>query len=156
MRDSDVYVYLEVKVLVDQACVTLSTTWTVCSPPGSSVQGALQEGILEWGTISFSRGSFWPRDGTRVSCTADGFFTMWATRDIYMFSSVQFSHSVVSDYLQPHDCSTPGLPVYHQLPEFTQTHVHWVGDAIQPISPSVIHFSSCPQPFPTSGSFQMS
>ena len=29
------------------------------------------------------------------------------------------------------DCSTPGLPVHHQLPEFTQTHVHWVGDAIQ-------------------------
>ena len=31
----------------------------------------------------------------------------------------------------PMDCSTPGLPVYHQLPEFTQTHVHWVGDASQ-------------------------
>ena len=31
--------------------------------------------------------------------------------------------------------STPGLPVYHQLPEFTQTHVHWVGDAIQPSHP---------------------
>ena len=31
----------------------------------------------------------------------------------------------------PVDCSTPGLPVHHQLPEFTQTHVHWVGDAIQ-------------------------
>ena len=30
------------------------------------------------------------------------------------------------------DCSTPGLPVHHQLPEFTQTHVHSVGDAIQP------------------------
>ena len=30
------------------------------------------------------------------------------------------------------DCSTSGLPVHHQLPEFTQTHVHWVGDAIQP------------------------
>ena len=30
------------------------------------------------------------------------------------------------------DCSTPGLPVHHQLPEFTQTHVHWVSDAIQP------------------------
>ena len=30
------------------------------------------------------------------------------------------------------DCSTPGLPIYHQLPESTQTHVHWVGDAIQP------------------------
>ena len=33
------------------------------------------------------------------------------------------------------DCSTPGLPVHHQLPEFTQTHVHWVGDAIQPSCP---------------------
>ena len=31
--------------------------------------------------------------------------------------------------------STPGLPVHHQLPEFTQTHVHWVGDAIQPPHP---------------------
>ena len=33
------------------------------------------------------------------------------------------------------DCSTPGLPVHHQLPEFTQTHDHWVGDAIQPSHP---------------------
>ena len=33
------------------------------------------------------------------------------------------------------DCSTPGLPVHHQLPEFTQTHVHRVGDAIQPSHP---------------------
>ena len=39
-------------------------------------------------------------------------------------SSVQFTHSVVSDSLQPMDCSTPGLPVHHQLPEFTQSHVH--------------------------------
>ena len=35
----------------------------------------------------------------------------------------------------PMDCSTPGLPVHHQLPEFTQTHVHWVGDTIQPPHP---------------------
>ena len=33
------------------------------------------------------------------------------------------------------NCSTPGLPVHHQLPEFTKTHVHWVGDAIQPSHP---------------------
>ena len=33
------------------------------------------------------------------------------------------------------DCSTPGFPVYHQLPELTQTHVHWVSDAIQPSHP---------------------
>ena len=51
------------------------------------------------------------------------------------FSSVQFSRSVVSDSLQLHDCSTPGLPVHHKLPEFTQTHVHKVGDAIQPSHP---------------------
>ena len=51
------------------------------------------------------------------------------------------------------DCSMPGLPFHHQLPEFTHTHVHWVGDAI---SSSVIPFSSCPQSFPASGSFLMS
>ena len=49
--------------------------------------------------------------------------------------SVQFSCSVVSNSLWPHDCSMPGLPVHHQLPEFTQTHVHQVGDAIQPSHP---------------------
>ena len=38
-------------------------------------------------------------------------------------SSIQFSHSVVSD-CDPMDCSTPGLPVHHQHPELTQTHVH--------------------------------
>ena len=53
------------------------------------------------------------------------------------------------------DCSTPDLLVRHQLPEFTQTHVHWVGDAIQPSHP-VIPFSSYLQSFPASGSFQMS
>ena len=35
----------------------------------------------------------------------------------------------------PMDCSMPGLPVHHQFPEFTQTHGHWVGDAIQPSHP---------------------
>ena len=48
------------------------------------------------------------------------------------FSSV---HSVVSDSLWPHGLQHPGLPLHHQLPEFTQTHVHWVGDAIQPSHP---------------------
>ena len=50
------------------------------------------------------------------------------------FSSVQFSHLVVSD-CDPMNCSMPGLPVHHQLPEPTQTHVHRVGDAIQPSHP---------------------
>ena len=48
-----------------------------------------------------------------------------------LFSSVQFSRSVVSDSCDPMNHSTPGLPVHHQLPESTQTHVHRVGDAIQ-------------------------
>ena len=57
----------------------------------------------------------------------------------------------------PMDCSIPGLSVHHQLPEFTQTHLHWVGDAIQQsISSSVIPFSSCLQSLPASGSFLMS
>ena len=54
------------------------------------------------------------------------------------------------------DCSTPGLLVHHQLPEFTQTHVHQVGDAIQPFSSSVIPFFSRLQSFPGSGYFPMS
>ena len=54
---------------------------------------------------------------------------------IYMYVSVQFRHPVLSDSLWPMDCSTPGLPVHHRLPEFTQTHVHWVSDAIQQSHP---------------------
>ena len=49
-----------------------------------------------------------------------------------MFSSVAQSCPTLCD---PMDCSTPGLIVHHQLPEFTQTHVYWVGDAIQPSPP---------------------
>ena len=41
-----------------------------------------------------------------------------------LISSIQFSHSVVSDYFDPKNCNTAGLPVYHQLLEFTQIHVH--------------------------------
>ena len=53
------------------------------------------------------------------------------------YSSVQFS-SVTQSYptlCNPMDCSTPGLPVYHQILKFTQAHVHWVTDAIQPLHP---------------------
>ena len=44
------------------------------------------------------------------------------------------------------DCSTPGLPVHHHLPEFTQTHVHRVGDAIQPSHPLLSPFPPAPNP----------
>ena len=54
-----------------------------------------------------------------------------------VLSSVQFSSVAqsCSTVCNPMDRSTPGLPVHHQLPEFTQTHVHWVGDAIQSSHP---------------------
>ena len=68
------------------------------------------------------------------------------------FSSVQLRLTLCDSM----DCSTPGLPVHHQLPDFTQTHVHWVSDAIQPSHPLSSPFSSCLQSFPASGSFPMS
>ena len=51
---------------------------------------------------------------------------------LVQFSSVAQSCLTLCD---PMNCSMPGLPVHHQLPEFTQTHVHWVGDVIQPSHP---------------------
>ena len=67
-----------------------------------------------------------------------------------------FSRSVMSNSLQPHDHSTLGLPVHHQLPESTQDHVCVSQWCIPTISSSIARFSSCPQSFPASGSFQMS
>ena len=49
--------------------------------------------------------------------------------------SVQFSHSVVSYSLWPYGLQHARPPFHHQLQEFTQTHLHWVGDAIQPSHP---------------------
>ena len=66
-----------------------------------------------------------------------------------IFSSVQFS-SVTQSCLtlcDPMNRSMPGLPVHHQLPEFTQTHVHRVGDAIQPSHP--LSSPSPPAPNPS-------
>ena len=56
----------------------------------------------------------------------------------------------------PMNCSTSGLPVHHQLLEFTQTHVHSVGDVIQPSHPLSSPSLHAFQYFPSSGSFQMS
>ena len=63
------------------------------------------------------------------------------------FSSVQFSSIAQScpTLCDPMDSSMPGFPVHHQFPEFTQTHIHWLGDAIQPshslLSPSCPAFN---------------
>ena len=66
---------------VSQSCPTLcNPKGDTCNLPGSSVLGIPQVRILAWVTISFSRGFSEPRDWTRVSCIAGGFFTVWATR----------------------------------------------------------------------------
>ena len=74
-------------------------------------------------------------------------------RYIYQFSLVTQLCPTLCD---PMDWGTPGLPVHHQLPEFTQTHVHWVGDAIQPSHPLLSLSPHRQQCFPASGSFQIS
>ena len=62
-------------------------------------------------------------------------FIGFATIDNPYLCSVQFSHSVVSDSLQPHGLQHTGFPVLQHLPEFAQTHAHRVSDAIQPSHP---------------------
>ena len=122
-----------------------------CSPPGSSVHGISQTNILEWVASSFPRGSSQPKDQTQVSSTAGGFFTNWASREGQPLTirSDQI-RSVAQSCLtlcNPMNRSTPGLPVRHQLPEFTQTHVHRVSDAIQPSHP--LSSPSPPAPNPS-------
>ena len=85
--------------------------------------------ILEWVIYPFCSRSSWPRNWTRVSCTSGRFFSNWAS---VQFSSVAQLCLTLCD---PMNCSIPGLPVHHQLLESTQTHVHWIGDAIQPSHP---------------------
>ena len=66
---------------------------------------------------------------------------MWFSRQVHRSGLPCLSHQfssvtqLCSTLCSPMDCSTPGLPVHHQLPEFTQTQVHWVSDAIQPSHP---------------------
>ena len=67
------------------------------------------------------------------------------------FSSVAQSCLTLCD---PMNRSTPGLPVHHQLPEFTQTHVHWVGDGIQPSHPLLSPSPPAPNPSQHQGLFQ--
>ena len=92
---------------VAQLCPTLSDPMD-CSPPGSSVHGIFEARILEVVAIAFLR-------------TAS-----------VQFSSVAQSCPTLCD---PMNRSTPGPSVHHQLQEFTQTHIHRVGDAIQPSHP---------------------
>ena len=116
-------------ILVAKSCLTCNTM--NCSPPGSSIHGVLQARILK---LFPSPGDL-PNPGIEPGSPAlqADFLPseLWGKLN----PGVQFSHSVMSDSLWPHGQQIPGLPVHHQLPEFTQTHVHWVGDTIQSSHP---------------------
>ena len=135
-----------------------------CKLPGSSAHGIFQTRILEWVAISSFRGSSWPSDWTCICCTAGGFFTARAIgealipaleRHMYLWLLISsreatsflenvskltfcFCCSVVKlcpTLCDPMNCNTPGFPVLHYLPEFAQTQVHWVSDALQSSRP---------------------
>ena len=64
-----------------------------CSLPSSSLHGILQARVLEWGVISFSRGSSLPRDWTQVSSISGRHFNLWATREVYGHSNLHQTSS---------------------------------------------------------------
>ena len=118
--------------------IHFSRIWLFAIPGTLAHQAPLS--IPEWVAMPSSRGSSWSRDWTHVSCIswiAGGFFTTEPPGKPVHICSVQFSSATQScpTLCDPMNHSTPGLPVHHQLPEFTQTHVHRVGDAIQPSHP---------------------
>ena len=139
-----------------------------CSLLGSSVRGVLQARILEWVAISYCRESSWLGDQTCVPCISciGRWILYWLTHqteeawflDQYSehISSVQFSRSVVSDSLRPHEsqharppCPSPNPRVHSGSRPPSQ----WCHPAI---SSSVVPFFSCPQSLPASKPFPMS
>ena len=91
------------------------------------------------GSLQWRRGlvvACWWAGGTECSSTYMGSFERGHHYLHYLHHSFSSVQSLSRVWLcNPLDCSTPGLPVHHQLPELPQTHVHWVGDAIQPSHP---------------------
>ena len=127
------------------------------SPPGSSVCGILQAGILEWLGIPCSRESSQPKDWACISYISS--VGRWVLLPLappgkpppfpflLQFSSVAQSCLTLNR-------STPGLPFHHHLPEFTQTHIHRVGDAIQPSHPLSSPVPPSPNPSQHQSLFQ--
>ena len=114
-----------------------STCESACLTSSSWSFGGCGLGDPLWETLFFSCGQedthFAPLWALRTVCWGKtvrvrGSQCCWS----FHFSSVAQSCLTLCD---PMDCSTPGFPVHHQLLEFIQTHVHWVGDAIQPSHP---------------------
>ena len=84
--------------------------------------------LIEWYPPTMWRVIFFLWSPIQMLITSENAFTDTSVQ----FSSVAQLCQTLCDAMV---CSTPGLPVHHQLPEFTQTYVHWVSDAIQPSHP---------------------
>ena len=136
------------------SCVWLFLTlWTVDHQAPLSMEFSRQE---YWSGLPFHTPGYLTDPGIELAslvspALADGFFTTSPNS-----VSVQFSCSVIPTLCEPMDCSTPGLPVHHQLPEFTQIQCPSSQWCHQTISSSVIPFSYHLQSFPASGSFPVS
>ena len=89
--------------------------------------------------------------GPLLSSSAQSLFSEQAWQCFQSVSSVAQSFPTLCD---PMNCSTPGLPVHHQHPEFIQTHVHRVSDAIQPSHPLSSPSPPAPNPSQDQGLFQ--
>ena len=88
----------------------------------------------------------------KIGCFEEWPQRSWVFIIVTNASVQQFSRSVLSDSWWPHE--SPGLPVHHTLPEFTQTHVHQVSDAIQPSHPLSSPSPPAPNPSQHQGLFQ--
>ena len=118
--------------------------------------GILQARILEW--VPFPSPEDLPHLGTEPkspASQADSLPSEPPGKPL-LWPSVQFSSvaQLSPTLCDPMNRSTPGLPVHHQLPEFTQTHVHRVGDAIQPSHPLSSPSLPAPNPSQHHGLFQ--
>ena len=114
-------------VLASQSYLTLCDPMD-CSPPGTSVHGALQARTLEWVAIPFSRESSQPRDQTWVSCIAGGFFTIWVTREAQSFykqkTEVRSKH--IEHDPQALECKMQGL-LSTEFPSIRHPHLNYIG-----------------------------
>ena len=133
-------------MLVTQPCLSLCDPMD-CSPPGFSLYGILQARRLEWVAILFSRDL--PASGIKhrspaLQVDSLPYEPSGKPQNYLQFSSVAQSCPTLCDSMNH---STPGLPVHQQLPEFTQTHVRRVSDAIQPSHP--LSSPSPPAPNPS-------
>ena len=118
----------------------------------------LSKNILEWAAVSFFRGSSRPRDQTCISCIGRQILHHCTTLEVpkIIFSSVQFSHSVMSNSLRLHELQNARPPCPSPTPAVhsdSRSSSQWCHPAI---SASVVPFSSYPQSLPASESFPMS